>query len=101
MFIYNSLYNTITNNTLAESDLGIHITAGSEDNIIAGNNFIGNQQQVKYVSNVTQEWSKDGTGNYWSDYLGWDRNNNGTGDIPYEPNDGIDKLCGSIRRQKY
>lgn len=92
LFIYNSLYNTITNNTLAESDLGIHITAGSEDNIIAGNNFIGNQQQVKYVSNVTQEWSKDGTGNYWSDYLGWDRNNNGTGDIPYEPNDGIDKL---------
>ena len=92
LFIYNSFYNQIEGNTLQESDLGIHLTAGSEDNVIAGNSFIGNKQQVKYVATRPQEWSNEESGNFWSDYLGWDRNNNGTGDIPYEPNDGVDKL---------
>ncbi|WP_250655308.1 nitrous oxide reductase family maturation protein NosD [Alkalimarinus coralli] len=92
LFIYNSFYNRLENNTFREGDLGIHITAGSEDNVIARNNFIGNKQQVKYVSTRTQEWSNEGTGNFWSDYLGWDRDNNGVGDIPYEPNDGVDKM---------
>ncbi len=92
LFIYNSLYNRLEKNTVKESDLGIHITAGSEDNVISSNSFIGNRQQVKYVANRTQEWSHEGVGNFWSDYLGWDRDSNGTGDIPYEPNDGVDKL---------
>ncbi|UZE96726.1 nitrous oxide reductase family maturation protein NosD [Alkalimarinus alittae] len=92
LFIYNSFYNKLVGNTFREGDLGIHITAGSEDNIIIGNNFIGNKQQVKYVSTRTQEWSNEGAGNFWSDYLGWDRDSNGVGDIPYEPNDGVDKM---------
>ena len=40
----------------------------------------------------TQEWSADGRGNYWSDYLGWDRNADGIGDVAYEPNDKVDQL---------
>lgn len=92
LFIYNSFYNELKGNTFREGDLGIHITAGSEDNVISGNSFIGNKQQVKYVSTRKQEWSHEGYGNFWSDYLGWDRDNNGVGDIPYEPNDGVDKM---------
>lgn len=91
-FIYNSLFNIFKNNLLINSDLGIHLTAGSEDNQIWGNAFIGNREQVKYVSNRKQEWSHQGIGNYWSDYLGWDIDDDGIGDIAYEPNDGIDKL---------
>lgn len=92
LFIYNSLFNIIENNHFQRSDLGIHLTAGSEDNRITGNAFVGNVQQVKYVAIRTQEWSVDGRGNYWSDYLGWDRNEDGLGDIPYEPNDNVDRL---------
>ena len=92
LFIYNSLFNTIENNHFHRSDLGIHLTAGSEDNRISGNAFVGNEQQVKYVAIRTQEWSVDGRGNYWSDYLGWDRNDDGLGDIAYEPNDNVDRL---------
>ncbi len=92
LFIYNSLFNLIEGNRLEHSALGIHLTAGSEDNRIAGNAFVGNRQQVKYIPNRTQEWSHDGRGNYWSDYLGWDRNDDGLGDIPYEPNDNVDRL---------
>lgn len=92
LFIYNSLFNTIENNHFENSGLGIHLTAGSEDNKISRNAFVGNQQQVKYVATRTQEWSVDGQGNYWSDYLGWDRDNDGLGDVSYEPNDNIDRL---------
>lgn len=92
IFIYNSLFNTITGNEFHNSALGIHLTAGSEDNKIYRNAFLNNQTQVKYVALRYQEWSHEGQGNYWSDYLGWDRNNDGLGDIPYEPNDNVDKL---------
>ncbi len=92
LFIYNSMFNRITNNRFHHSDLGIHMTAGSEDNVISGNSFISNKEQVKYVSNRLQDWSQQGRGNYWSDYLGWDMDDDGIGDTQYEPNDGVDKL---------
>lgn len=92
LFIYNSLFNTVSGNSFVNSALGVHLTAGSEDNKIYDNAFINNQQQVKYVAIRYQEWSYEGRGNYWSDYLGWDRNDDGIGDVPYEPNDNVDRL---------
>ena len=100
VFIYNSLYNTFTDNVFANSDIGIHLTAGSEDNAMFNNAFVNNQRQVKYVATRTQEWSQDGVGNYWSDYLGWDRNQDGTGDVPYEPNDNVDRLLWTYPEAK-
>ncbi len=92
LFIYNSQFNRIHHNLFQDADIGIHLTAGSEDNEIYGNAFIDNRVQVKYVASRPQEWSREGTGNYWSDYLGWDLNADGRGDKPYEPNDAVDLL---------
>lgn len=92
LFLYNSLFNTIAGNLFADSDIGVHMTAGSENNTLTGNAFIGNREQVKYVATRRQEWSKDGRGNYWSDYLGWDADGDGRGDTPYEPNDAMDRI---------
>lgn len=92
IFIYNSLYNDIRNNRFADGDIGIHLTAGSEENRLHGNDFIGNRVQVKYVASREQEWSHEGRGNFWSDYLGWDLDADGVGDRYYEPNDAVDKL---------
>lgn len=92
VFIYNSQFNNISGNLFANSDIGIHLTAGSEDNKIFGNAFIRNQTQVKYVATRLQEWSNEGGGNYWSDYIGYDMNGDGFGDTAYEPNDGIDRV---------
>ncbi|WP_346795953.1 nitrous oxide reductase family maturation protein NosD [Halomonas sp. Bachu 37] len=88
LFIYNSQFNRIENNRFADSDIGIHLTAGSEDNQMTGNAFIANKQQVKYVATREQDWS----GNYWSDYLGWDLDDDGIGDTAHEPNDAMDHL---------
>ncbi|MDR5866881.1 nitrous oxide reductase family maturation protein NosD [Halomonas koreensis] len=92
LFVYNAQFNRFAGNRFADSDIGIHLTAGSEDNVVAGNAFVDNRQQVKYVATRAQEWSEDGRGNYWSDYLGWDLAGDGTGDTPYEPNDAMDRL---------
>ncbi|HXH03465.1 MAG TPA: nitrous oxide reductase family maturation protein NosD [Candidatus Competibacteraceae bacterium] len=92
LFVYNALYNEIRDNLFAGAEIGIHLTAGSEDNRIYGNRFEANRTQVKYVANRPQEWSHNGRGNYWSDYLGFDLDGDGIGDIPYEPNDGVDQL---------
>ena len=92
IFIYNSQFNELHDNLFADSDIGIHLTAGSEDNHVYGNAFIGNRAQVKYVANRPQDWTHNGRGNYWSDYLGWDLNADGIGDKQYEPNDAVDKL---------
>jgi len=92
LFVYNSGYNTISYNVVDTAEIGIHLTAGSENVKIYGNSFLNNPNQVKYVSNKKQEWSKDKQGNYWSNYLGWDMNSDKVGDTIFEPNDGIDKL---------
>jgi len=99
-FIYNSLQNKIQNNYIAHAEIGIHLTAGSEGNSISGNSFINNQIQVKYVATRTQEWSIDGLGNFWSNYLGWDMNNDNIGDNFFEPNDSIDKLFWTFPQAK-
>ncbi|WP_375056878.1 nitrous oxide reductase family maturation protein NosD [Zobellella sp. DQSA1] len=92
LFAYHVVGNEISGNWLGHSDLGIHMTAGSEQNRIFGNALVGNRTQVRYVSNRPQEWSHQGQGNYWSDYQGWDLNQDGLGDIVHEPNDGMDRV---------
>ncbi len=92
LFVYNSGYNKINYNIIDTAEIGIHLTAGSENVKVSGNSFINNPVQVKYVSTQAQEWSIESRGNYWSNYLGWDLNNDETGDTPFEPNDGIDKV---------
>ncbi|RTR04454.1 nitrous oxide reductase family maturation protein NosD [Halomonas nitroreducens] len=92
LFVYNAQFNRFEGNRFADSDIGIHLTAGSEDNTVVGNAFVANRQQVMYVATRDQEWSEQGHGNYWSDYLGWDLAGDGIGDTPYEPNDAMDRL---------
>lgn len=92
VFVYNSEFDRFRDNLIANNPIGIHVTAGSDHVAFWGNAFEGNRIQVKYVQNSDQEWSWQGVGNYWSDYLGWDMNADGIGDAPYRPNDGIDVL---------
>ncbi len=100
LFVYNSAYNTIKDNRIDTAEIGIHLTAGSENTKVYGNSFINNPVQVKYVSNKKQEWSFEGKGNYWSNYLGWDMNGDNIGDVIFEPNDGIDQLVWQYPEMK-
>ncbi len=90
-FIYDAEYNVIKNNLVVGNRIGVHLWAGSFRNEVEGNDFILNQSQVRYVASRDERWGGK-TGNYWSNYVGWDRDGDGIGDVPYEANDVVDRL---------
>ena len=46
---------------------------------------------MRYVGARDEAWGGD-TGNHWSTYVGWDRDGDGRGDVPFEANDIVDRL---------
>lgn len=90
-FIYDAEYNEIRGNQVIDNVVGIHLWAGSKNNKVEGNDFIANREQIRYVAARDMIWGAE-EGNYWSNYLGWDRNGDGAGDVQYEANDMVDRL---------
>ncbi|MYM81320.1 nitrous oxide reductase family maturation protein NosD [Duganella sp. FT50W] len=90
-FVYDAEYNILRGNLVINNRTGVHLSAGSSNNEVDGNDFIGNQEQVRFVAARDVEWGKR-QGNYWSNYNGWDQNADGRGDVPYEANDLVDRL---------
>ena len=100
VFIYNANNNRFTENSFEGCSIGIHFTAGSEGNVMSGNAFIANRNQVKYVGTRYVDWSMGGRGNYWSDNPAFDLNGDGIGDNPYRPNDLIDRVLWTSPQAK-
>ena len=90
-FIYDVEYVSIKGNLVVDNHVGVHLSAGSTRNQVEGNDFIANREQVRYVGARDERWGVE-SGNHWSNYLGWDRDGNGVGDVPYEANDMVDRL---------
>ena len=90
-FVYDAVYNTLRNNLVIGNHVGMHVWAGSIHNVVEANDLIHNREQIRYVASKDELWGGD-TGNYWSNYLGWDRDGDGIGDVPYEASDLVDRL---------
>jgi nitrous oxidase accessory protein len=94
-FIYDAEFNKIAGNLIEGNDVGAHVTAGSIHNDVDGNDFVNNREQVRYVATADVAWGTK-SGNYWSNYVGWDRDGDGRGDTPYEANDVVDRLVWRV-----
>lgn len=90
-FIYDAEFNKIRGNRIERNAIGAHVWAGSIHNEVDGNDFVDNREQVRYVAARDEAWGQK-RGNYWSNYVGWDRDGDGRGDTPYEANDVVDRL---------
>lgn len=90
-FIYDAEFNVLRQNLIMGNRVGVHLWAGSIHNEVEGNDLINNREQIKYVASKDEYWGVK-TGNYWSNYIGWDRNGDGVGDVSYEANDLVDHL---------
>ena len=94
--IYNNLFeeNTIgingegctrinyTNNTFLRNGWAIKIAGACYANIFTKNDFMHNSLDLAYNSKINDNKFDN---NYWSEYTGYDLDNNGIGDIPYRP----------------
>lgn len=86
--------NHFEGNLIATNDIGLYLSSGSEQNVFVGNAFVRNTDQIwqppfeaRQGQKGPNAFSENGRGNYWSDYTGADRNNDGIGDTPYHETD--------------
>ncbi|MDP3652353.1 MAG: nitrous oxide reductase family maturation protein NosD [Rhodoferax sp.] len=73
----------IRNNRFAFNGIAMQLTSELGGNIVTDNVFEGNLTNVVQAGRGKaglNEWR----GNFWDDYLGFDRNHDGQGDTPYE-----------------
>ncbi|MBI1286512.1 MAG: nitrous oxide reductase family maturation protein NosD [Flavobacteriales bacterium] len=70
------------NNTLKANGWAVKIAGACYANIFEANNFSSNAFDVSYNSQLNDNRF---TGNYWSEYTGYDLDKDGTGDVPYRP----------------
>lgn len=76
-----------TRNTIAYNDIGFTFLPSARGNELTDNNFIDNIDQVAVAGRGSLEanrfWKGD-RGNFWSDYTGYDQNDDGIGDFVHE-----------------
>ncbi len=82
IYLLDSSFNIFERNVIAESKYGVVAAAYSRDNIITGNSFLDNGLNG-HDPHRRNLWNLNSIGNYWSDYVGYDGDGDGIGDIPY------------------
>jgi nitrous oxidase accessory protein len=77
------------NNEVSFNDIGVSFMPSTRGNVFAENTFRENQEQVSIQGGGVlrrNDWSHNGRGNFWSDYVerGYDADGDGVGDVAYE-----------------
>ena len=74
---------TFRHNTIANNDVALQMFSSSDANVFTENNFVNNLSPLQLIGrSTTTKWSENGRGNFWSDYDGYDLNEDGRGDVP-------------------
>ncbi|MFX1570725.1 MAG: NosD domain-containing protein [Promethearchaeota archaeon] len=75
--------NTFIGNHITYNNItGMYIASVSNENLMFNNIFEGNLQNAQDDA-TNNQWDNGVIGNYWDDYTGYDLNEDGIGDIPY------------------
>jgi nitrous oxidase accessory protein len=74
---------TFRRNAIANNDVALQMFSNSDANVFTENNFVDNLSPLQLIGrSTTTKWSENGRGNFWSDYDGYDLNEDGLGDVP-------------------
>jgi nitrous oxidase accessory protein len=75
-------YSRFEQNVVAFNDVGVILQPAARGNHFSGNTFWENAAQTA-LQGGGQPGVNEWQGNYWSDYSGFDADNDGQGDVPY------------------
>lgn len=72
-------------NVVVGNGIGVWLLSNVRHNRFGGNVFSDNVEQVRVVGGALEgnDWAPGGRGNLWSDYVGFDADGDGVGDVPY------------------
>jgi parallel beta-helix repeat protein len=82
IYLFHSHSATVSGNTVDNNGISCIYLFSSNYNLIYKNCFLNNGIHATDEGNFN-EWDNGTIGNYWDDYLGYDDNFDGIGDIPY------------------
>jgi nitrous oxidase accessory protein len=87
----------LSRNVIAGNEVGLAMQSNATLTL-TGNRISDNLTDVRPLGrqlSARTRWSHDGRGNFWSQYRGYDANQDGIGDVPHRVDDAMDAL---IRR---
>ena len=76
-------FNTFENNAFFHSEVAVVMHSSEDRNAFLGNTFVSNRSQLQ-VEGGGNALEVDWNGNSFDDYVGYDMDHDGFGDIPYE-----------------
>jgi nitrous oxidase accessory protein len=82
IFIEGSTRINYQKNVFSSNGWAIKVSGGCYANRFFKNDFLGNSFDVSYNSKMNDNSFE---GNYWSEYVGYDLDKDGIGDVPYRP----------------
>jgi nitrous oxidase accessory protein len=89
VFMDDANRNVFTKNIFSRNGWAIDLFSSSNNNTIYANDFLNNTFQIMTdTDRTTNKFYNNSTGNFWSDYAGYngyDLDRDGVGDIPYKP----------------
>ena len=90
---------TFRHNTIANNDVALQMFSSSDANVFTENNFVDNLSPLRLIGRrSTTKWSENGRGNFWSDYDGYDLNEDGRGDVPRKIQNVFEQMEGNHPR---
>ena len=95
MFMDNST-NIFRHNLIAFNDTGLLALPSARKNLFEKNSFVDNGEQVA-IEGQSSLGANRWTGNYWSDYNGYDADGDGIGDMPYRSEHLFERLAEQHR----
>jgi len=83
----------VAGNLFAANDVGVTLLPNVRRGAFLGNSFVENAQQVRIAGGGGDPEANRWRGNYWSDYAGYDADDDGRGDVPYRVEELFDQLA--------
>lgn len=92
LYVHNTQNTEIVDNLVLRNGVGIHTTAGSEGQTVAGNTVIDNGRAVETTRQSLAVWNTTDGGNYWSGAITVDQSGDGHSEIPHRPAGVVEQL---------